>query len=488
MNAQHTHFTVQLRTLIDRVYGDGKSKDTLLAHANNFFKQYAEYHTKVNELNENLAALPTASNSAKSKKKGNNPQQAQVESQLNQVEENFKQQNAQRRLHLQSIAEELISLCEGESFEESNRKSAQCLGALQLLSPSEGSKVALINEQHKPLYKAVLALRLLDHICANNEIVDPYLTEFTQDIDADKFKQFNQIAPNQYRRYVENVKIPLVMAAMLQDIGNYHPQAREIMLGADGKADPFRTLPMEERKKLLQINYRETLSLVTLGIGQLNYIGNSKEERDQFNIEQQQQIQFIRQLLKSSVKPGDGIGNILKVPQIYASIVLSTKDSYNYKLLPKVYQALNQNAERGACSQAVVDALYQITGMFPQGYGITYIPNESDGHPSDFYEYAIVTQLYPDNPEEPLCRVATRQLTFVSYGQDIEISKDRNLYFIDTARRLARLSKARLNEILELLASNYHERKDLDLLPRCWQASTYFSIKKNQKLWNKRTN
>ncbi len=95
-----------------------------------------------------------------------------------------------------------------------------------------------------------------------------------------------------------------------------------------------------------------------------------------------------------------GVGNLLKVPQIYVSIILSTKDSYNYKVLPKVFQVLNKNAELGACSQKVVDVLYQITGMFPQGYGVIYMPEDEVGQLADCYEYAIVNRLYPHNPEQ----------------------------------------------------------------------------------------
>ena len=37
--------------------------------------------------------------------------------------------------------------------------------------------------------------------------------------------------------------------------------------------------------------------------------------------------------------------------------------------------------------------------------------------------------------------------------------------------------KMKSGEILELLSSNANERKQLDLLPRCWHVKDYFSIK-----------
>ena len=195
--------------------------------------------------------------------------------------------------------------------------------------------------------------------------------------------------------------------------------------------------------------------------------------------------QFVKKLIKSSFKAKQGIGNLLKVPQIYVFIVFSTKNSYNYKVLPKVFQVLNKNAELGACSQKAVDALYQITGMFPQGYGVIYMPEDELGQQGDCYEYGIVNRLYPEVPEHPLCRMATRKLAFIGHGHNIEVKAKNNLYFPHMAKKIAKLSKERLNEILELLSSNFQERQELDLLPRCWHANEFFSVKANQKLWNK---
>jgi hypothetical protein len=154
-------------------------------------------------------------------------------------------------------------------------------------------------------------------------------------------------------------------------------------------------------------------------------------------------------------------------------------------LLPQVFQVLNKNAELGACAQSVVDSLYKVTGMFPQGFGIVYMPLGELAEQGDCYEYAIVNALYPRVPEQPNCRIATRQLTYIGFGQNIMIKKTSNLYFTQTAKKLTTLSKERLNEILDLLSSDSQERKQLDLLPRCWHAKEFFSVKSNQNLWNK---
>lgn len=445
-----THYTSQAKALLAKISGRNMLKDSMLERAISYF----EHHEFIST-DESISP------------------ESQALSKLQQIE---------RYNHLQGICYEIIQLVEGDSFEENNRKSAQLLGTIQLLSPTEGNKVVTNNEECKSLYKAILCLRLLERLLLNDEINEPYITKVLEGFEGQSFADFDAAA---HLRFNELVKVPLVMAALLQDIGQNHADGKNILLGANGHEDPYRALKVEDRKKLLQINHNQTLAYISNAIGIPKYIGNSKAERDKFIINEQLKHQFVKKLIKSSFKAKQGVGNLLKVPQIYVSIIFSTKSSYNYKLLPKVFQVLNKNAELGACSQKVVDELYKITGMFPQGYGVIYMPEDDFGQYGDCYEYAVVNRLYPENPQQPLCRITTRKLAFISYGHNIEIKTKNNLYFPEMAKKIAKLSKERLNEILELLSSNYHERQQLDLLPRCWHANEFFSVKVNQKLWNK---
>jgi len=442
---QHqTYYTRQVQVLLSKIYGRSKLNDSMLERAIHYFNHQAFVAT-----NEALS---------------------ETHLELEKLE------CIDRHNHLLNICREIIDLTEGNSFEESNRKSAQLLGTIQLMSPTEGEKVTNNNEYCKSLYKAILSIRLLDRLLLDMEITDPHIANTLAEFPEQAFAQFDQ---NAQRRVIEQIKIPLLMAALLQDIGLYYSEAQRILIDDPIKKSQ-RKLNTTERKKLLAINYKQTLNYIINGFNVPVYVGHYREERDQFVVDEQAKAQFVQELIKSSYKSNQVIGNLLKVPQIYTSIIFSTKDSYNYKVLPKVYQVLNKNAELGICSQKIVDALYKITGIFPQGYGVIYMPQEGG-----CYEYAIVNRLYPVIPEEPLCRIATRKLTFIGYGHNIKVKKTSNLYFPHMAKKIASLSKERLNEILELLASNYKERQALDLLPRCWHANEFFSVKANQKLWNK---
>jgi hypothetical protein len=477
-----TRFTAQVKNLLNKIYGRSILKDSLLERSISFFESLPFNDNKLDKFIYRIAELNTQKDDEKVKR-----QIEKKEREYRDFKQELKDDSNERHKFLSTICHEIIELSEGSCFAESNKKSAQLLGTIQLLSPTEGKKVAEANECNKPLYKAILCLRLLDKLCLEkaNIIKEAQLKEYLSEDDIARYSEWQEQDNESYQSFVEHVKLPLVMAALLQDIGHFHQDAQKIVKGDEGTLDPHRTLPVDDRKALLQINYRETILFLVEGIGAPTYIGNSKADRDKFNVVEHKKLVLIKNLLKSSISPKQGIGNLLKVPQIYTSIILSTKSSYNYKLLPKVYQALNLNAENGNCSQTFVDALRAITGDYPQGFGITYIPKDSDGKSGDHYEYAIVNSLYPDKAECPYCRTATRNLTFIGHGLDVVITLDVNLYNTETAQGFASLSKERLNEILELLSSNYQERKNLDLLPRCWHAGEFFSLKNNQKLWNK---
>lgn len=472
-----TNFTGQVKNLLNKIYGTSSAKDSVLERAIAYYDLRDFTQLKLDDLARNIATL-------KAKNDGKSAERIlKLERDQKAYHQDLAFERNERFQHLHSICLEILTLSEADSFSETNRKSSKLLGTIQLISPLEGKRVAQVNEINKPLYKGILALRLLDQLCLKKLLSNSYIEQALGPIEPMAYLDLAREDKALYQRFVTRVKVPVLMAAILQDIGHYHPDAQRIIQGNNNQNDPYRALKVDERKALLQINYRETLKYLVDGIGAAMYLGNSKSERDIFNKVEGNKLLFIKQLLKSSIQPKQGIGNLLKVPQIYASIVLSTKESYNYKLLPKVFQALYQNAERGICRKDVVDLLYKITGAFPQGYGVTYIPSDIDGNVR--YEYGVVTQLYPKNPDEPICRSATRNLTFIGHGHDVVIKKSCNLYYVETAKKFSRISKERLNEIFELLSSNYQERQSLDLLPRCWQPNEYFATKNHQKLWNR---
>lgn len=396
------------------------------------------------------------------------------------LKERLKQQQDNRvdRIRLlKQIARQTVQLVRGDSPEETRQLAARALGTIQLLSPTYGKNIAAVNQRHKHLYKAILALLLLDQLLVDKLIKNRYVLA--------KVADSANAANDGTDPLTEEVRIPLVMACLLQDIGLQHPKVQQILLGSEGDADPYRALLASERQQLLEISFEQSQLYIQQGLGLDTYIGNSRAERELFNLAEEERQAFTLHLLSCAIKPEDGIGNLLKIPQVYTSVVLPSKQNYSYDSLPKVGPLLKAGVEKGWYPAEIVQSLLTVTGYFPQGYGITYIPKDSDKRDLDRYEYAIVNGLYPPEPEQPICRQVTRNLTFNTFGINLVISAENNLYFPIAQQKLEKISEERLREILSKLVSNFEERISMDLIPKCWYPDEFFSYLKNQNLWNR---
>lgn len=468
-------------SLISRIYDSTSVADSVYEQAALFFQQSEARQQQETELEQQVYLFENRQQQASKRDMAlieRNLQQAQSEKQVfTQARE---EEAFVRYSQLKRICQEIYTLCHGESVDDTNQASAKMLGTIQLLSPTEGKHIASSNQKSKHLYKAILSLRMLDRLLADNELTNSYVQHRLNESKGKSLLNFDEHHP-----FRDDVQIPILMAAILQDIGSMHPAAQLILKGADGTANEFRVLDSDERGALLQISFRESLKFITQGLGVDRYSGNSKSERDWFIKNEDDKQLFLITLLKNAIKPEHGIGNILKIPQIYTSVVLSTKSSYSYETLPKVALVLEKGVEKGVYSKVAVDSLLKITGVFPQGFGITYIPKDSDRQDMDRYEYAIVTGLYPEDIRQPICRMVTRNLTYNVSAQGCIVGVQNNLYYPPAQKKLSRISEERLLEILSLLVSNFEERKNMPLLPKCWHPGEYFSYVKNQNLWNK---
>lgn len=478
-------FTKAIKNLVKKIHDHTPVKDSLYEQAVIYFKEQVEYEKQLsfaeNQIEESGKKL-TANQDPKKKA----ALERQSEKATGLLKNLKKEQDKKRQVRYDltvKICNEILDLLDGTTPEEANNNAAKMLGTLQLISPIDGCGIANSNQKIKHLYKTVLCVKLLEHLLKERLITNSFVLQKFQEHQiwlSSKDPHKPEFSP-----FRSDVQIPLLIASLFQDVGQYHPEAQLVLKGQEGKLDEFRALNKEERSKLLKISYQQALRFTTFGVGVAAYKGNSKEDRKAFYLEEQEKLKFTRTLLKSAINPETGIGNLLKVPQVYCSVIMSTKPNFSYESLPRVKLVMDKGAEVGAFSKAVSDALIKITGVFPQGYGITYIPQDSDRQDLDRYEYAIVVGLYPQDIEIPLCRVATRNLAFNAFGVNIIIGKENNLYFGNAKKKLERVSEERLEEILRQLWSNYEERKHLDLIPKCWYPTEYFSYARFQNIWNK---
>lgn len=464
-----------IRILVNKIHNLSPLQDSAAEKAQLYFAATAKTQDQADALRKDIHQTKL-----KIEANPSGPALKKLTSRLSNSEFALKQQQKdedagriERLHHLFSICRDTLDLCIGDDQDDTIKKSSRVLSTLLLMSPPDGKQMLLSNQKRKPLYRAILSVLLLEQLIRDGLITNKYILKHarTRTENEEHFQQ--------------QVLYPVVISSILMDFGQFHPEALLILKGENGKSDEFRALEQADRIALLKISYKQSLQYVTYGLGQDHYTGNSKSERDVFDQQEKDKLVFIRPLLKSAVHPEQGVGNLLKIPQIYTSVVLSTKKGFAYEAMPKIFLLLDKGAEKGGHSQEVVNSLLKIMGIFPPGFGITYIPRDSDRRDLDRYEYAIVSQLYPEDPYSPVCRATTRTMAFFSAGNDYIISPNNNLYYPKARKKLEKISEVRLKEILSKLWDNFENRQDMnELIPNCWHPYEYFTMPRYQNLWN----
>lgn len=474
-------YAKQLRRLIGNLLTGSRSEPSVALQASQFFREEEQQQATLEHLQLQVNELEQQATRARK-----NDQAFQQELQLARQrlsdQQNQLQRAQQRRYgQLQLICEQLLELTEGNTNAETILRSSRMLGTIQLLAPSEGDAAYLLQQKYKPFYKAVLSLRLLDHLLHRQLITNSYILR--------KYQQQQELlqidAKSAYQPFRDDVQIPLLMAVLLQDVGHYHPQAL-LMLQTDGQHPNYRRqFSPPQRDAFVELTQQASLRFLLKGIGSPQYRGNSRSDRDAFLQREQEKLAFTATLLRASQTPGNGVGNLLRLPQVYASAVLPGRARYVYEALPKVALILKNGARQGHYDERMVDQLLTITGVFPQGYGIVYLPLDSAGEPAERYEFAIVNSLYPPSPETPLCRSVTRAMRYRTSGPNLTVSIAQNLYFKPARQQLNQIPIPRLQQILSKLSADFEPAQLRKFLPRCWHPDQFFAEPKHQNLWNK---
>ena len=464
-------FTQQVKQLINMIYPKDSGFGSVFEDASHYFSLTPSLELHIEELKAQLKRI-----------EGNKKKEILAEQLAQQIQnssEKLEEERLSRLERLDAVSTKIIELCEGDNWQETQQLSAKLLGTIMLLTRGPEGNFARVHMRFKPLYKAVLTLRLVDRLLEHDTIAHKYLSKYRE--AASRFRG------NRYWRDKWKTELgrPLITAALLQDIGLQSPAAQTILKGENGDLDEFRLLEESQRKDLLKLNYHFTLRYLSDGLGQPNYVGNNKEDRDRFNQTHKDANEFLLSLVKDAFVSKTGLGEIVKTPQIYVSIVLSTKSDYSRMSLPKGYMLIEQLAKKGGLNKQIAQDFVELVGHFPQGFGITYIPVNEKGQEKDQYECAIVIGLNPTNPAEPLCKVVTRNQKYITSGAQEVIPKGRNLYFPANRKKLMRVGQERLGEIMSQLSSNFTPDAIDDLVPSFWEPYDFFGFKKHQNLWAK---
>lgn len=477
----NSNYTIALDSLVKSLTGKVRGKTSIFQEAEEFFQNQPLDIKKLNDLAADIEQLKIelkATPIFKFKPKEKVLELEKLETALKKEKQNQNQARLNRLNNAIGWCLRLLALTEGSDFEETQLKSSKFLATILLFSPGEGKRLSELHYQLTPAYKAVLSLRLLDKLVLGGVVKNKYIqTNYSAE------SRYELEAPNKLG-LTQSVLLPVIFTAIFQEIGAMHPKVSYFLGGDHGEKDRFRTLDTLERDKIKKLIYEYTQDYLQNGLGVQRGIVNSAEEKKQFVDAEEQRLKFQLSLVKEASVHTFGTSEIIRIPQLYSSIVLSTKRTFSRQSLPNASVLISKLASKNKISSQAAKAFVSIVGKFPLGYGIVYIPRDMRGIELSHYEYAIVTSLNPSKLDEPNCRLVTRNLLYSEYGKTETIERSRNLHYAFARKKLDRVDPAKLLQIRQKLTHQFDPDNAEELIPSYWEANHFFFNEGYQKLWN----
>lgn len=478
-NLNDSEYTTAIRKLINQIQQSTPQQDSLFEIASLYFTSSDANVRVIRACKENLKSTEDYLSTAPKEKQADI--QKQIKKLRNELKvEQQKQSYSQQKRYkcVASLCIKVLKLAEGKNQLQTNTKSAKLLATLFMLSSTEATNRKQMHQLYKPLYKAVLALRLLDKMLINKSLTNSYIVA--------RYKpetRFSKVE-GRYTQFQLEVAIPVIISAITQDIGMQHVEIQRLLKGADGSLDEFRVLDKGTRVPLLIMNHEQTQDFIENGVGTIEYEGDDPDKKVPFDKRQINRMKFVLGLLNDAIKPTAGsIGNIIKIPQIYSSFILSTKPDYNFQDLPKVITVLNNAASHASICANATDCFIQLVGHFPLGFGVIYVPDHQPEDQFQDYYYAVVTKLNPIAPDSPTCRKITAQGEVSNETKDFSLKPQNNLFYLSVQKTLDNLTEAQLADLRKAHMRDLQDTKLPELVAGFWNPYRYFSIQKHQNLW-----
>ena len=310
----------------------------------------------------------------------------------------------QRRKMLDKIASTIINATIKE------KDANKYLATIILRAPLESDHTRCPNnEKNKPLYIAGMVIRLLMKLLDEDLIDNEYIVSRKPImIPAEDNPKQLEPEPMMLKEFKNSVLIPIVQAALIHHIGSYSLDAERIFRG-----NRYRLLDEPTRKKLVKIIYDNTLNYFEYGLGRPN------EEDNESFAEDMVKFELTEDLLKHFTNSQHPMGNLIRIPMIYSSFMLSTKPKHEYLLMYKAYDILNSGIEKGVIYQPYSEEFKKMVGRYPLGTGVFFISKETH-----VPERGVVIGLNPTKPSNAIVKQLTRrQLQFDDHTQ-VEVSRE----------------------------------------------------------------
>ncbi len=330
-----------------------------------------------------------------------------------------------RQNALDELADDMIDLL------GSKKIFSQFLGTISLSTPLPDEKIrCLRNEKYKPIYIAALVVALFDDVRRNHQFENRYLKTKLHTIFGDNNAKYMtaedepELDPQIKMDYREEVLKPIAKAALLQSIGSYSPEVEAIFGG-----DRYRQLDESQRNNLIDLMHQKSLDYLKVGIGLPISPQGSAEDKKAFISYESEKLRFMLAFLDSQFNKSHELDDLLRLPMVYSSFIVSTKPEYDYHVIYQAYDFIEAGIEDKQYNEKFARLFLAMVGKFPVGSGIYFVSKETEA-----IEKAIVSSLYPAKTDEPLCKQITRQQSQSLSQTEVIVSRDSNIFYEDVRK------------------------------------------------------
>lgn len=323
--------------------------------------------------------------------------------------------------NLDQLADSMVDLL------DSRRLFSQFLGTIALSTPLPSEKVRCIrNEKFKPIYVAALVVALFEEVRKNHQFEHPYLRENLDAIFGDGDEQFMgqnhaRMSAQGKAQYREEVLKPIAKAALIHSIGSYSPEAEMIFAG-----DRYRHLDTRQRNALINSMHKKSIDYLKIGIGIPPQRFDSRTEQKAYIEYENKKLKFMLSFLDKNTSQTSELDDLLRIPMVYSSFIVSTKPDYDYRLIYQAYDVIERGVFDNLYNEKFAQLFLAMVGKFPVGSGIYFISKDTGT-----IERGIVSSLYPEHADEPYCKQITRQQIQSLSQCEVQVSRQSNIYYGD---------------------------------------------------------
>jgi hypothetical protein len=291
-----------------------------------------------------------------------------------------------------------------------HKKVEQILGTLMLNYSTTSNELRVrTNSESKSIYISVLAINLVkDLIEQEYKFKNIYINQTLKLIETEELPKQQTLE--------ERIYSPIVQGVYIQQLGLKSVNSQQMLEDNKYKLDP------KQREEYLTESMKSSLEFLLYGLSPVAPRINSKEEETIWKQESDKKVAFIRNTFNTADGKSGELKEILKVCQIYTSLILPDSHKQIENSHIKAYEALKTLSEKSKVNPHFAKKLMQMTGKFPPGTGL-FIYEEGS------IERAIVTRLYPDTPEEPTAKTISRGGIFNKSLPETIIEKKQNLFY-----------------------------------------------------------